>query len=307
MMEPYSNIMVSLDLTEMDHTLIRFVCQFAEINPNIQKVYFVHIEKDLEHYTFLDDAPGEEAEPVDEILVKKMEEEFRAVDQLNPQIEVHFETLEGDPLKLLLHWARVKFIDLMITGKKHHTRGKSLILEKLARKSQCSILFVPPEYSRSFKKVLVPVDFSCTTDYEFERISQLSKYMTGTMFICLHVMEVPSGYSKTGKTLEEFTVLLKEHALTKWKYFKRKYQFENIDMSFDITFRKHRNIAKTIFNYAKEQNVDLIIMGSKEQNWTSLLLIGSVAEKLITYDYDILLLLVKKKGEVFNFLRAIEN
>jgi nucleotide-binding universal stress UspA family protein len=65
--------------------------------------------------------------------------------------------------------------------------------------------------------------------------------------------------------------------------------------------------ADKIFGFASDQKADMIVMGSKGRTGLSSILLGSVAEKVIKYDSDIPLMIVKEKGENMGFLKALLN
>jgi len=49
----------------------------------------------------------------------------------------------------------------------------------------------------------------------------------------------------------------------------------------------------------------MIVMGSKGRTGLASLLLGSVAEKVVIYDSEIPLMIVKEKGENMGFLKAL--
>ena len=302
----YKRLMVGLDLTAMDEVLLRFMCQFMKFNPRIEDIYFLHVQKDLEKFGA--DNNGSTDKPIDELLTERMKKEVRDSAAIN-NINVHFEVHEGDPLKKLLHWADIKHVDLMIAGKKQHEHGKGIVMEKMAQKSKCSILFVPQSYKGSIKKVLIPVDFSENTEHVFRRACSMSKFLPNTTFICQHVVEVPFGHSKVGKSREEMAEIMIEKKKKRWEYFKTHHDLGCMRAEPAFTICEHNNVAKTIFNYAEKEDIDMIVIGSKEQTAVAHFILGSVAEKVISYDHNILLLLVKQhvKEEVYDFFKAMKK
>lgn len=303
-MKPFSRVLVGLDFSYMDSILIGFVGHFMRINPFINKVYFIHIEEDLQEKNGVAGNGSENTLPCDEMFKHRMKEE---VDKyyVGKKVDIQYKVVEGDPIKQLCHWAEIKHIDLVLAGKKKRERGRGIVMEKLARKCNRSILFVPENYPRRFRKILIPIDFSRRTDMIFEVAALIGKYMPGTKFICQHVVDVPHGYTRIGKTYEEFAEIMVRNAENRWRQYKKAHtpDVENLEPAF--TLNKNGSIANIILNYSREQQVDMIIIGTKKQTDASVFLLGSVGEELISRDKDILLLLVKDKKTEYGFFRAM--
>ncbi len=302
-----SRMMIGLDLSEMDETVIRYVRDFTRTVPGIESVYFVHVVKNLELPEEIRKKYGDVLLPNDEAIKHEMKSEVENYFGSTEGLEIEYEVLEGEPLKQLLHWSRVKLIDLIIAGKKKKELGTGITMEKLARKSPCSILFVTQGRVEAPKKFLIPVDFSRRTDYVFKVARGLKKNIPDAEFVCQNVVDVPVGYYKIGKSFEEFAEIMKENAKKKWEQYCSAHDLSDLGVEVHYSINHKDNIAKVIFTYAKEIDVDMIIMGSKGQTDAAAFLLGSVAEKLISYDYDIPLFLVKKPGEIYDFFDALDR
>lgn len=306
-MKPFSRIMVSLDLTEMDAILLQFVCHFIKINPFIKDIYFFHVEKDFENICKNGNGILQNKVPNDEQFRIQMCDEVKKYLDSNVNINVHYQIVEGDTLKQLLHWSRIKFIDLIITGRKFSDHRKKVFMEKLARKSECSILFVPENYRPGFSKILIPVDFSSRTDNVFEAVNMIKENLPHAQFLCQHVVEVPSGYTRIGKTYEEFSTIMIGHAKERWEKYKNEHDIDVLHPHPIFTVNENGSIAKSIIDFAHQQHVDMIMMGSKRQTGASVFFLGSVGEELVTRDKDILLLLVKYQKKPYDFFKAMKK
>ncbi len=93
----------------------------------------------------------------------------------------------------------------------------------------------------------------------------------------------------------------------KWEQYQQKQLLEDLPLEMHFEINRDNNIAKVIFDFAQSNQVNLIIMASKGQTDASVLLLGSVAEKLISYDYDIPFLLIKQPGDLNDFFEAIKR
>jgi nucleotide-binding universal stress UspA family protein len=117
----YKRLMVGLDLTAMDEVLIRTAAAWQELT-GAEKIYFVHVGRDLYWPEGIMQTLPSEGKPIDESLLAAMQAKVRAVFGEAPKAEIACEVIEGSPLAQLTHWAKVKKIDLILVGK--NTRSK---------------------------------------------------------------------------------------------------------------------------------------------------------------------------------------
>ncbi|MDN3671062.1 universal stress protein [Echinicola jeungdonensis] len=305
----FTRIMVGLDLSEMDDELIEYVSNYVKVNKKVKTIYFVHVVNDLELPDNIQKKYGDFLIPNDETIKYEMKQEVNKYPDSFNNVDIQYEVLEGSPLKQLLHWSRVKLIELIIAGKKIHESGTGIVMEKLARKSKCSILFVTEGQTSLLpsKKVLIPVDFSKRTDKIIEVVKELNHQVPDLKILGLNVVKVPHGYYKIGKSFEEFSEIMVQNEKENWEKYKNIHKLDDLEIEMHYEVNKSENIAKIIFDFAQQSDVSLIIMASKGQTEASVLLLGSVAEKLISYDYQIPLLLVKNPEDINDFFDALKK
>ena len=121
--------------------------------------------------------------------------------------------------------------------------------------------------------------------------------------IPLHLYEVPHGYSKTGKSFEEFSEIMKENAKKDFKKFASKHENSNLECV--MLLKNGDNIGNQITEYGKEIEADLILLGSRGRSASAAILLGSTAEKLIKANKELPMLIFKKKGETMGFFDAL--
>lgn len=301
-MKYFSKVMVGLDLTEMDDILIKKVAALSKFL-GIEKCYFVHVAKNLEipqdilhQYPDLV-APTDES--IESLILNKLKDHAFPTD-----IEVEAFVEEGShPLDTFLRWAKLKDADLIVMGRKEHLPGNGVLADGVAKKAPCSILLLQEKRPVKLpKRILMLTDFSSHNHifYEFgERIAS----SVGAELIPLHLFDVPHGYSKTGKTFEEFAEIMKENAQKDFKKFVAKHETSNLEC--EMVLNDGRNIAVQITEYAKKIDADLILMGSRGRTTSAAILLGSTAEKLISYNKLLPMLIFKKKGETMGFFDAL--
>jgi len=299
-----SKILVGLDLSGIDSHLIHFLKNHYKLIGDVKKLYFIHVEKNLEFPQELKEALGEL--PPDEEIINEMMDEIKAEvgDSFNSIAELF--SVEGSPLEQLLHWSDIKNINLLVVGRKLIQDGSGIVSQKLARKSNSSILFIPPKNFK-IKKIFVPVDFSEHSKIAMESAMGLATKIPGSHIVCQHVYEVPIGYHTSGKSYEQVAKIMEKHAMARLDAFLRKYKKSIIPINGVCTLSNISGYAKSIYNKARSLEADIIVMGSKGQTFSSWILLGSVAENLIQLNKKIPLYIVKKKDENFGFWKAIKQ
>ncbi len=124
------------------------------------------------------------------------------------------------------------------------------------------------------KKILVPTDFSHTDDAAMELAASLARDSGATLLI-VHAEEPPTAYGGG-----ELYYGLPEPATDNLRKMLSKVQPKDASVAFE-----HRLItgdpAHAIVRLAKEEHVDLIVMGTHGRSGLSRMLMGSVAETIV--------------------------
>jgi nucleotide-binding universal stress UspA family protein len=217
-------------------------------------------------------------------------------------------TQEGNVVEQIIRHAKANQVDLVRMGRKSAEGAPGAVAERIARKTFCSTVFVPENWSPTIQHISVPVDFSLHSEMALQCAHVLSQGL-GASVSCLHVYEVPSGYTKTGKSFEEFSSLMQQHIHQEFRSFLR-WVFPEEEMpEIPLHVACAEGIKKTqlIHDMAQERHTDLMLVGSKGRSASSGVLIGSVAEGLIRRNRHYPLLMIKNKGENMNLLEALLN
>ena len=85
---------------------------------------------------------------------------------------------------------------------------------------------------------------------------------------------------------------MRQKAEKRLKEFCEKFS-EGYEISTDLIYGGEQTTAKCVYDYARGEHADLIVMGVKGKSNDEEFLIGSVAERLIQSDRDIPVLLVR--------------
>lgn len=294
-------LLVALDLTEMDDTLIRYTSFMAKLFKT-EKVYFFHVadtydlpEEVKKNYPDLL-APKDES--IHKILETKIEEEWES----GYECEISIELKEGNAIDQLFKWIDIKRVDMILMGRKKISDGSGVMPQKVSKLAHASVMIIPEGAESKLSKIVIPLDFSRHSKLAMEAAISLRK-ASGAEINALNAYYVPSGYHKAGKTKEEFAEIMKNHAESDFSQFMKKNKFkENIPCHFVLD---EGSPADKIYGYAEESKADLIVMGSKGRTGLASILLGSVTEKVINYQSHIPLAVIKDKDENMGFLQAL--
>lgn len=299
-----NKILVCLDLTKMDEYIVRYAGLIAK-TMNSQEVYFFHVDAQIE----LPKAVGEqypelyehEGGDLNERMVKTVTQYFPEHEQYGSQFVLD----EGrSPSQKILEWSQIGQMDLIIMGKKSELKGKGVNPKKIANISHCSLLFVPEDVRISLDQLFVPIDFSIRSTTGIEQAVAIKKNNDANV-ILQHVYFVPAGYHYTGKTYEEFGIIMRENSERDYKRFMTEHKYDRKEFTDIYTFDDDDAPADKIYLEALNHNADLIILPSRGRTKAASLLLGSVAIELLKYRQRIPYMVIKDKRENMSFFQAL--
>ena len=299
-----SRFLIGLDNSKADQSLITYICRLSRHIP-IDKVYFVHINPNLEMPEEISKKYAELLSPVDEGIKNNIK---REIEKQAEECGLDYEVIvqEGDSVKDLLKLGKIKKIDALIFGKKPLDEGSGLIPHRIASRSPFSVIMVPTPLHENYeiKKIMIATDFS---DYATLAMEQALAILeaTGGEIILHHVYEVPLGYYKTGKSFEEFATIMKGHAEKDMKKFLEPFSFTTQKVTPEYTLRLKKKVSELLWKTAGEKEVDLVIIGSKGRTAASSMLMGSVADNTLNHDFKHPVMVMKKPMENMGFLEAL--
>lgn len=290
-------LIVCLDQTPLDDTLIKFASFIAKVN-HTKKIYFTNVIRNL---NIPKDVLEEFPHLIDNMVEERKTQMKEAVDKNfegNGDVEFSFVVKEGQLSKKILKLAHEKSADMIIVGRKVSLPGTGVVSQRLARRASCSLLIIPENSVAKIDTLLVPSDFSdYSKDAMEEAILIAEKYGNKVEIICQNVYTVPSGYHFTGKSYEEFTSIMEMHAEINFKKFIRKIDTKGVSISPIYTKDDDDDPVEDILSKATEINADAIIIGAKGRTAATALFIGSMAERLIQLNDKFPLLVTRPKGK----------
>lgn len=303
-METFKSIMVSLDFTAMDHTLIKYAAFLSEkVKPT--SIYFIHVSRHLAVEEELREKFPELQVPRDEKLKHEMQETVEQHFKGLENYKVNYKVEEGSPLKEILHWSEIKNVDLLLLGRKRELKGSGVLPQRISRKINCSLLFVPENTPLQLDKILLPSDFSENAELALNSASQLAKASSAILNFH-HIFYLPDGYYTTGKSEEEFIEIMRENAEKRYEKKVKPKLDSALKVEATFSYDKQQSHSDLIMQQADNVNADLIVIGAKGRTFATAILLGSVTEKLLQKNDHIPTLVIKEKDKDFNILEWLK-
>lgn len=299
----FKKLVVFLDLTPMDLLLIRYTSFLAELL-KVEKIYFIHAFESSELPAEVSKLFPELDEPIDQVIEKEL------TDQVNSQfscttcakeIRVH----KDDSITELLEWCQLEDVDLMVLGKKPAIKGSGTFTRKIAKLTYASVLLLPETARPDINRILAPVDFSTFSRISFRQAKYIAE-LSQAALTCQHVYKLPTQYfpflAATDRKLRTST---EKHVKKELNQFLKKTKLDDGTIHCEPLIDEKGDVARSIYNYAVENFIDLIVLGPKGSSHGDYFLMGSVCEKLMNYDNNIKMLIAKDKKEHESLLSEI--
>ncbi|EMR01148.1 universal stress protein [Cesiribacter andamanensis] len=307
-MYPIKRILVALDLTDMDVTLIQYAAFIAKNTP-AEKIYFVNIIRNFhipesvlkEFPGLMDTAIAERKEKMKAVV----DAHFHAGEAILTRFKIQYLVKDGAPARKLLQMSQDSDIDLIIAGRKVSLEGSGVLVQRLARRAACNLLIVPEGSKPKIKTLLVPSDFSEHSKLALEATIQFAHRNPGIQIVVQNVYTVPPGYHYSGKTYQEFSAIMEKHARKDYKKFIREIDLMGQKIKDVYSLDENDNLMTDIYDKAIEINADGIVIGAKGRTAATALFLGSIAERAIQMNTRFPLLVIRPKGQNAGFLDFI--
>ncbi len=221
-------------------------------------------------------------EAVEKIIADQSRHDLeRAVEDIKPTV-IHETIRDVKAARAIVHYAESQKIDLIAMGT-HARKGAAhmflgSVAAEVVRYSPVSVLVIGPEHvipTDIYRRVLVPVDFSTSADAALQQGAAIAR-QHGAELIVLHVVEprIQAPYDGAHGTPEE----LRELAVRSLD--------ELLEKANLPTPPKQKLIAlgapdEQVVSCAREQTIDLIVMGTVGRSGLNRLLLGSTTERVL--------------------------
>ncbi|MEM7107689.1 MAG: universal stress protein [Bacteroidota bacterium] len=312
-MEMFSKWVVGLDLTATDEYIIQNLAQIAKkFGPT--EIHLMHVtSKPNFPKDVLDDIPDLHLpDLVDtEVRINGLVKKYPLSDT---NVTVH--VLEGNPVTEILRLSDRLSADLIVLGHKSKKR-QGVIHKKLLRKAPCSVLFIPEIIKEEIRSIVVPTDFSDHSSMAIDLgLTAAKAYHTKEVHL-LHVYQDATKYlSQVFETVHEVNEILEkrkeidkkltsyaQHKLT--EYIDSFNQDSTSLVPHTASIERGQDVGHAVEGWVNEYAPDLIILGSKGENFAAATLLGSVSEHMNENDTEHLMLVIKQKGENKSLLKIL--
>ncbi len=305
-LKPIKHVLVGLDMSDMDDTLIEFA-GFIARRGTVEKVQFLSMIKEQQ-------IPADVRKEYPEMIAHAVKERK---EKIRERIASHFDapktvkkeiTVRSGSVATLLELAIKGETDLIIIGQKKNIPGTGVLAQRLARRATCNLLIIPEGATPNVRKILVPVDFSRYSKLALETVAQLSQQRGRDIEIYVqNVYNVPAGYHYTGKSYEDFADIMRKNAEKDLDKFLARTDTKGIELKKVFSLDVNDNLASDIYDLANEIRPDGIVIGAKGRSAAASLLLGSMAEKLVGSRMEFPLLIVRPRGETAGLLETLRD
>lgn len=272
------NILVALDLTDIDETVIRYA-HFMKEHLKLSKVHFVHNIK-------LNDVD----EVIQELLAGK---NIKTIIQKNltAKISKHFSNaneytltvLENDNTEYSLsNWAEQNAVGTILLGFKKEDSGTAAMSQKLIRIFKGDVILVPASAQLRWERILVPTDLSGPFQLVHKKLEKLHNLDPQPDIRILKSFSIPSlffPFIDDKQAIEQ----AREHINKQYAEVKKKYAVSD-NVSFVARYQDEQSVVDVIKNESEKFRADLIMMTAKGASKIATIFIGSTINELINTD-----------------------
>jgi nucleotide-binding universal stress UspA family protein len=279
------SMMVCLDLSDIDETLVRFTRSICERLP-ISKVYFVHNIKTTElsddfreffgDVNISDEIEGNITDIVSEHFGNCTDYEILVSEEPNTEL-------------ILADLVKRYNIKLTLLGKRMSDKSTGAMGSKLLRILPCSVLVFPETAQFDITNVLTTIDFSDTSLHALRLSNNLVEHL-GLRLEILHVYRLPSQFFPL---ISEEKAVRKAEEVVKEKFSNLQKRHKDIaGIPYTLVRAAGKSVPERIKMQLDKGKYDLLVLGLKGNNPIPSLSLGSVPTNLYSMDINVPLWLV---------------
>lgn len=289
-----NTILVCLDLTEIDHSLIRYA-SFLSQSLETDKIIFMHA---IQAYD-LPDKSSKKFPDLKTSLSKTIEEEINSVVSNHFKKTVKTEVItkieDEDASQVILDFIEKENIDLTLIGQKPGEDREGHYGQKIASEARSDLMLVPEEPELSIKKVLCAIDLSKLSSKAFRRALDVSR-TTKSEMVCQYVFDTSKSYFPAATETTSSSMEKQFHK--NYKKFIKKFglQPDDIKCRYEVN-ESMKSQAEKIYQAAEEENAELIIIGAKGQTSSVTSLLGNITENFRRMKKQIPIMIMKNLKE----------
>ena len=297
-MSAFQRILVGMDLTAMDTQLLDHLPLYAGGDP-APKLHFLHVAYAMELPVMVGGRYTRELQdlPIDQSSLDAMRSEVEP--KLEPNhFDAEFHVLEGTITRQLLTYANDHHVDLTVMGRKKHPAGTGVAAHRYLRGSEGSVLFIPETKLARLDKVVIATDFSEYSQLVVNRTLELIRQQeTPPEIHFVNVYDVPTDLAyRISRTEGQFAQIIRENVESVVPDFLSRFDLSGLTHEFHLIENTRYNSAQHLVDFVKNHDADLMVIGARGHSVVSALLLGSVAERILRYNEEIPLLVMRCEG-----------
>ena len=300
-----NHILVTLDLSDMDDSLIRYANFLVDkIKP--ESVTFLHVMRPYDIPKDIIEAFPHLDEPITDVIREGLQEKIGELFSPENEIKTNIEVKEGYPTETIIKFSQKNDITLTLMGKKMGYEGRGSIVRKLLGIIPSSVLLVSETAHRKIENILVRMDFSKISEMAL-RMALRMKELTGAEVACHHVHKLPLNYFPQSRPEEDKRLQehVKKHSNKEFQKFMKRFKYHASEIPFSYSLDVENEEAQILYNRALTVGADMILIGSKIKSELADIIIDSTSEKLAAPDKNIPVFIVKDRKQTMGFLNAL--
>ena len=305
-MQVFKNLLVSLDLTDMDDTLIKY-SNFLAKSFRPDSITFIHVMEIVDIPDELAEAFPDMDKPITEIVREEIQEKVDELFESSAEVKrgVNVVVSHGSTTEGIVEFARKNKIDLALLGKKIGYDGEGGVARKIVGLIPSSVLLVSEISPQEIGKILVRMDFSSISAIAMQTARGIAE-ATGAEVNCHHVYKLPLNFfpQQSPAEVQKLKKRLSDYVQSTYKAFLKKHK---LDQEVPCTFSMdlHGEEAQILYSQAVKTDADLILVGSKIKSQLANVMLDSTSEKLAGANKSIPVLVVKDRKQSIGFLKAL--
>jgi nucleotide-binding universal stress UspA family protein len=304
-MYQFEDILVCLDLSEMDDSLIRY-SNFLVEKFKPKTVTFLHVMKAYEIPPEMISAFPHLDQPLTEIVKEELQEKIKSLFVQKNKTQTNVKVLEGSTTDNIVRYARENNITFTLMGKKIGYEGQGGIVRKVISIIPSSVLLVSETTQPRIEHVLVRMDFSKMSALALKMALRLQE-LTGAKVSCHHAHKLPLKYFPVSSPENDKKLMthIEKHSKKEYQKFMKKLELDPDKIPCTNSLDPENDEAHILYKQALNIGADMIIIGSKIKSELADIIIDSTSEKLASFEKNIPVLIIKDRKQTIGFLKAL--
>ena len=291
---------IALGLGAGDEVVLDYL-DFLTAEIPVGRLYFVHVLPKFDLFNALYERDRETLVSNYELnqeVISRMEAKIRQRKAAQAAVQVSFDVREGNPLEELVRDAIDINSDLVVIGQRNGIEQHGILARNLIRKVNSNALVVPEKARHRLRSILVPIDFSAhSVEALRTALAIRRRWSEPVRIVCVNVYDMPNtSLYRIHQSPEDLKKVVEEDRAAAFRTFLNNYaDGEEDQIETALLERSQPGTASYIIDYARKEDIDLVIIGAKGHSKVELLLLGSVTEKLLSTNDQIPTLVVKEQ------------